>query len=227
MHYFPKINAPFKRVTEGPNRGKFVPFESVINISSKIYDSDKIFADEDFRILLDTPWTWSEKYDGMSTGIHFSVDGDPKFFGRTKNTMFSEEQRGAMMKAISKFVRFYNSGLTLYGELVGPGIQGNPYDLKYIQFVAFDMAHDKVFWSKQRFFLELGRPGTSVVMTLREAVRTFTRNFDRDVYTDYGALVSLSNRRERVYHEGFVGTPDLCNLKGERIITKLKWKDFQ
>ena len=28
------------------------------------------------------------------------------------------------------------------------------------------------------------------------------------------------------YVEGLVGTPDLCDLKGDRITTKLKWVDF-
>ena len=212
MHYFPKINAPFKREVDGPNRGKFIPLELLRGLDSKFYGAIEDFADPNFHELLDVAWIWSEKFDGMSSGIHFHEDGSYTIFGRTKKTKFSADQMDAMQDAVETYSKFAGSGLTLYGELVGPSLQGNPHRLYYHDFIPFDMAYGKVFWDKGRLAEEVGgHRGEVRISTLRHAL----------------SMMIYEEKPYSYYQEGFVGTPELCNLKGERIITKLKWKDFE
>lgn len=194
MMYYPKINGIYKRYQEGPDRGKFVIGE---------------FAQREFELLLNVPWYWTYKWNGTSAGIHFHQDDAPEFFGRTKNSSMTFP----MIEALEHWETssdFHGSGLTVYGELVGPKIQGNPHQLEEVIFQPFDVAYQGRFWNKGRVYIELSDSGRPIIAPLRDMIDKF----------------ASGHRPYNEYVEGLVGTPDLCDLKGDRITTKLKWVDF-
>ena len=67
MSLYPKIESPFKRYTDGPNRNKFIAGE---------------WTRPEFAMLRRLDWLWTEKIDG--TNIRVMWDGHKvRFGGRT------------------------------------------------------------------------------------------------------------------------------------------------
>lgn len=197
--FYPKINGVYKRHTEGPNRGKFIFGE---------------FSQPEYEQLLDVPWYWTYKWDGTCSGIHFREDSYPFAFGKSEKSELTKEMRDALGNwSIGPGAQFKNSGLIIYGELVGPKIQSNPHGLEQVEFKPFDVRYQDHFWPKQRVSEEIPGAGGYEVDTLGDALD----------WSSAGMTSYVDGR----YFEGSVGTPDLCDLKGNRITTKLKQKDFQ
>lgn len=192
-NFYPKINGVFKRFREGPDKNKFMFGE---------------FSLPEYEQLLDIEWSWTEKWDGTSAGIYF--DDKTEVFGRTANTLMSEDMRDALWRYADANTDFHGSGLTVYGELVGPKIQGNPHKFNVVTFQPFDVRYGHTWWTKQRVFDEIPGAGSVERDTLRNAIANFVKYDQSETFV-----------------EGVVGTPDLCDLKGRRITTKLKWRDFQ
>lgn len=178
--YFTKINSPYKRDPKGK---AFIPE----------------FADPVFEENLHSDWKWYYKWDGTSVG--FEWGGEP--FGRTKDSALSWEQ----WKAVLSWQEF-EQGFTLlddikyvYGELVGPGIQGNPHGLEELEVITFasrdatsyHLDSDNLWWG----------------CSLQEAINEFRVN-----------RAGLKQEAQG-YFEGLVG-----HLAADpNVITKLKVKD--
>lgn len=196
IRYIPKINGVYKRYESGPRKHRFI-----------IGD----FSVPEYAATQHCRWTWTFKYDGTSCGIYFGEEEQGVIFGKTKKTNMSFEQQEVLDSYVDKIDGFLNSGLTVYGEFVGPKINGNRHGLSQHQFIPFDVrSPDGSFWPKQRVLDELpDAAGIVSYLSLRDAINYF------------------SNVTPVPGEEGWVGTPDLCDLRGKRIITKLKWQDFQ
>lgn len=118
--YYRKINSPYKRDPKGK---AFIPE----------------FADPVFEEYFDSQyWSWNYKWDGTSVG--FEVGGD--VFGRTEATALTNDQWNtvrAWQKSVEPHAGTHCGPVKyVYGELVGPGIQGNPHGLDHLTVVTFD-----------------------------------------------------------------------------------------
>lgn len=86
-------------------------------------------------------WEVTEKLDGSSMTVYFK-DGDFGVCSRNLNLRETEGNtfwRVARELDLERILRNTNKNLALQGELIGEGIQGNPYRLKGQRFVLFDI----------------------------------------------------------------------------------------
>jgi hypothetical protein len=112
--------------------------------------------------------------------------------------------------------QFHGTGLTVYGELIGPKIQGNPHGLDAVEFRPFDVRDaEGRWWPRARVEAEVPGGLPWFLDTLASKIASFDESGGEPM--SHGGTPAV---------EGFVGTPELCTLDGTRIITKLKWKDF-
>lgn len=196
IRYIPKIHGVYKRYESGPNKHRFIFGD---------------WSQPEYPATQDCQWIWTFKYDGTSCGIYFGEEEQGVIFGKTPKTVMSFEQQAVLDEYADSIDGFANSGLTVYGEFVGPKINGNRHGFNEFKFIPFDVrSPDGSFWSKHRVLDELpDAAGITSYHSLRDAINYF------------------SNVTPVPGEEGWVGTPDLCDLRGKRIITKLKWQDFQ
>lgn len=210
IRYYPKINSPWHRFREGPEKNRF-------NFAA--------WSEQAFRDLEYNYWYWTSKWDGTCTGIHYpdpgaEVLGRRRYhvFGKSSKTVLEPRHERVLCEwAEEHFEQFEGSGLTIYGELVGPNIQSNRHGLPEGAFKPFDVRNAQgEWWDRSRVASVVGAE-EPFVMTLDDVVQSFSAGISPPNVFD--GMLDVS--------EGIVGTPNLLSLKGERIITKLKWKDFQ
>lgn len=185
------------------------------------------FAEPEFEQLKDVEWTFTEKVDG--TNVRVMWDGNRVIFGgKTDNAqlptpLFYKLEELFMGQANEqKFEEIFGKDpVCLYGEGFGKKIQavGASYNPDGVDFILFDVKIGD-FWL-QRESLEgiakkLDIKLVPVVLkgTLQEASDLVAKGFK-------STLADLDS-------EGVVGTPTagLLNRKGERIITKIKTRDY-
>lgn len=188
----------------------------------------------EFELLKDIEWVWTEKVDGTCTRVMW--DGRTVRFGgktddaqistfllRTLQDTFTEEKMRTTFPDI-KFNEFTPPSICLYGEGYGRKIQnGENYLPDRTDFILFDCKIDG-WWLKRESLEDIATKfsiksvpiiGTG---TLLEAI-----NF---VKTGYKSTVAQNKDYNA---EGLVMKPkvDLFNRKRERIITKIKTRDFR
>jgi hypothetical protein len=180
------------------------------------------WADPTFGYLADLEWAATEKVDGTNMRLHVGFDGEYVIGGRSERAEIHTDLRTHMEDIGDRC--FGLAGLTLYGEGYGAGIQkgGGRYgDDK--GFILFDVA-----WTETGMFLKsedvrdiAWKLGLPVVSTMWSG--TLTRAIDHFLQ---GRLVT--SRISEGEAEGWVLRPqtELRNRWGERVITKLKVKDF-
>lgn len=129
---YPKIESPFVR--EG---------NTIINNIKKDYEwvfqSDNVIA--------------VEKLDGENIGVHFKNGKVKSIYTRNGNkktiakgdTEYVEAIANSMKKDWDKYINTKNS--LEYGELVGPKIKGNPYDLDKHLWVPFKRSREKLTYN--------------------------------------------------------------------------------
>jgi hypothetical protein len=122
----------------------------------------------------------------------------------------------------------YHDEVTLYGEAIGPKIQKNPYGLPEPRFVLFDVAvavdAEHFYWAPrsevQGWAEALGvavPPLLAPAADLRWAIDVVRAGFK-----------SMFNMPHEAEAEGVVCRPshELVTQRGQRVIWKLKTKDF-
>jgi hypothetical protein len=203
---YPKINSAFKRDEKG--KMLFGEYSSI-----------------EFIALKDAQWSAAEKIDG--TNIRLFKDGT--FRGRTDRATFNPEQEVVLLKWAQKFKEAnLPDGAVMYGELYGKDIQaaGRDYSDEY-EFCAFDI------WLGNRWF-DMGElhafcdpvfPAAHGrgCMSLDDWTVCFVKGYYKKSYHTHSACAVKD------VCEGVVLRP-LCTLldaQGNRIITKLKHKDFK
>ncbi len=209
---YQKINSVYKR----DERGRFI---------------DGIWACPEFGYLADLPWRWTEKVDGTNVRVIFehTAQNAPtvRFGGRTDNAQMPVtliDRLGEIFNAGDLEAAFPDSQTaTLYGEGYGAKIQkgGGNYIADGCDFILFDVKVGD-WWlmpdavADVAAKLTLSRVPEVGTMTLQAAIERV-----RD-----GGLTSFW---PNVRAEGLVGTPlvPLHNRKGERIIAKVKGRDFR
>lgn len=203
MKEYTKINTIWKRDLDG-----------------NVVEGD--YATPEIAYLADANWTFTEKVDGTNTRIMF--DGQQvRFGGRTKDSQIDNRLLARLQDlfTVERMKAVFPEGGTLYGEGYGAMIQqvGKLYKADGQDFVLFDvMVGD--YWLCREDVMDVAfKLGISIVPicgggTLRGLV-DFVKNAPNSAWGGFQM-------------EGVVARPavDLFDRKGERVLVKLKVKDF-
>lgn len=184
------------------------------------------FALPEFELLKDTEWTWTEKVDG--TNVRVMWDGNKvSFGGKTDNAqmpmflleklqeMFAGEANEQVFEQV-----FGGDPATLYGEGYGARIQKGGGDYGEPNFVLFDVNIDG-WWLERKNVEDIAQKlGIEVVPIIGTGTLQDASEFAAEEHKSVWGKAAI---------EGIVAKPtvELQNRRGERIITKLKFKDFQ
>lgn len=214
-----KIDSVFER----DNRGKFTG----------------TFACPEFEALQDVPWTWSEKVDGTNVRIYplATPAGSEHAWvaGRTNNAQLPPQLLNNLIELCREapFEKWYdtfnlhNSEVVLYGEGYGGNIQKGLQYREDPGFVLFDVKIGGYWLQREAVENTAEFLGLDIVPIVFEA--TLNRAVDLVRGCAHNPRELFLSDWSTAAPEGIVGTPvgDLFNRKGERIITKLKFKDFR
>ena len=180
------------------------------------------YSCSEFEYLANLRWIFTEKVDG--TNIRIMWDGENvKFGGRTNNAQIPTFLLYKLDELFpkEKLSKVLSGPVCLYGEGYGVKIQksGGNYKLDGTDFVLFDIRVDS--WWLQRDTIESIAKSLEIKTvpivgygTFNDAIQIVKPGF-KSQWGDFQA-------------EGLVIKPmiDLFNRKGNRIITKMKCKDF-
>jgi hypothetical protein len=220
MREYHKINSVYKR----DERGKFLIGE---------------WSEPEFEYLKDNPWLWTEKIDGTNIRVMYD-DNRPDmeahyvtFGGKTDNAQIPSKLVQHLREIFDDGLLaniFGNSPACLYGEGYGAGIQkgGGNYGPDQ-KFILFDVKIGD--WWLQRKDVEDIAAKLDIPVVPLFKVETISLNTMID-YVRSGTgidAIPTSSLNANAAVEGWVGTPlvPLFNRKSQRIITKVKYKDFK
>lgn len=206
MEKYHKINSLFKR----DEKGNF------------IFDQ---FSTPEFKYLYENEWVGTEKIDGTNIRIHWNGE-KAEIGGRTDSAQIP----AFLVNRLQELVETFNwqevfpdaEEVTLFGEGYGAKIQkvGGLYKPDGVDFILFDVKIGH-WWMKREAVNEIAEKlaieSVPVIFrgTLAEAIEFVKPGFDS----------TIGNAKA----EGLVLVPavDLFARRGDRIITKLKTKDFK
>lgn len=184
------------------------------------------FSRDEFAYLFKSAWAFSEKVDGTNIRIGLDITDAPrlKIGGRTDNAQIPAYLLESIYKLITpaSFMKLDNAAtLTLYGEGYGAKIQkGGGNYRKDTSFVLFDVRVGDWWLRREDVEAVATTLGIDVVPILdvgmlSDAIEMCRRGFN----SSWGNFES----------EGLVLRPkvDLFDRNGNRIITKVKCKDFK
>ncbi len=227
MREYPKIQSIYKRDLEKTSKtfNKFLEGQ---------------WSLPEFEYLANNQWEWTEKIDGTNIRVIWFPKGTGEgyeplsqghyvndavlFRGKTDNAdipkfLFAKLQEMFPAEKIREI--FPDTPLCLYGEGYGAKIQkGHTYIPNGVSFILFDV-WIKGWWLKRLDVQDAAtKLGIDVVpikdyCTIPEAIELYVRNGFKSKWGDFLA-------------EGLVGKPivELKDRRGDRILTKLKTKDF-
>jgi hypothetical protein len=204
---YQKIQGPFKRHVDGPDRNKVIPW---------------MWACHEFQLLADVPWTWTEKVDG--TNIRVIWDGHkPVFGGRTDNAQIPAKLVQYLTSTFTEELLEQNFGgqpVTLYGEGYGAGIQSGGLYRPDQAFILFDVRISDWWLRPMDVAMIAGDLGIQSVPDFGDVPLT-------EMIRQVAVKKLESELAEGVDAEGLVGTcGGLLDRSGTRIIVKLKTKDL-
>lgn len=210
-----------------------VKYEKLETIFSRDMDGTKklmpgVFRDPTVEFLKDASWDWTEKVDGMNVGVVW--DGyRVSYQGRTENSQIPTRLLDKLNEVFGTpeaeqifEEQFGDRNVILFGEGYGNKIQGvgHKYIPDGVGFILFDLwiggnyqPRESVECTARSF----GIPFVPVVGhgTLDEAVE-FVKEHPQSTLGDLPM--------EGVVCRPMVELRDRC---GNRVITKIKWKDFK
>lgn len=211
MKEYHKINTIFKR--DMANRGRII---------------EGAFSLPEFEFLKDNIWVFTEKVDG--TNIRVMWNGkDIIFGGKTDNAQIpvflfyklQELFNGTAKRKLFKDKFGEKGNVCLYGEGYGAKIQkdGENYIPNGVSFVLFDVKIGN-WWLERKNVEDIARYfGLEIVPIIGEGnLRDMVEIVRKGFKSQWGEFMA----------EGIVARPkvELFSRKGERIITKIKHKDF-
>ena len=170
------------------------------------------------------PWVFTEKVDGTNIRVYCDEEAI-RFAGKSDNAQIPVP----LVKALNELFcdryaamldMFGGPNVCLYGEGYGPGIQNGGKYRSEPSFVLFDVWVDG-WWLKREAVNDIAsKLGISVVPIIGEGTLNDMVKFVQE---------GFHSRWGQFMAEGVVARPkvELMTRGGERIITKLKSKDFQ
>jgi len=196
------------------------------------------FSCPEFEYLKDLPWTWTEKIDGTNIRVMFNGavaareqgDGFVRFGGKTDNAQIPSKLVTYLQSTFSSSqftTLFGSSDVCLYGEGYGAGIQkgGGNYSPEQ-EFILFDIKIG-AWWLERENVEAIAEKFGIKVVPLLQANPISLNYMIRDVAAF--ATDPPNSWLGSAKIEGWVGTPlvPLFARNGDRIITKIKYKDFR
>lgn len=190
------------------------------------------WAMPEFEYLKDNVWNWYEKVDGTNIRVGWEHNEEENTFrlvfgGKTDKAQtppfLLETLRGIFTPELM-LETYPTTTMTLYGEGYGAKIQkgGGNYIRDGQGFILFDVAIDGV-WLERKNVIDIAHTlGIQVVPFVSQGPLDQAIVLVRD-----GFLSSVAENKSHVA-EGLVMKP-ACNMltrRGERVITKVKYKDF-
>jgi len=174
--------------------------------------------------LKDNLWEFTEKIDGTNIRIIWK-DGELRFGGKTDNAqipvkLLKKLQIIFTKDKIQKTFPEPEGMVILYGEGFGASIQsGGKYIRDGVDFILFDVLIDK-WWLNRESVEDIAKKLNIKIVkvigegTLKKAIEIAKQGFK----SEFGDFIA----------EGIVLRPkvQLFSRKGDRIITKIKYKDF-
>jgi hypothetical protein len=185
------------------------------------------FANPEFAYLSENIWNWSEKVDGTNIRVMWD-EGRIRYGGKTDNAQipaFLVNQMDEMF-SVDTFNELYPAlNLCLYGEGYGAKIQkGGENYIPYGQsFILFDVRVGD-FWLQRYDVVDVAdKLGIQVVPVVGVGSLNAAVEYAR---TGFSSKIAETSS---VVAEGLVIRPavELFDRQGHRIITKIKYKDFQ
>jgi len=209
-------------------------YHKIMSLFKRNMEGDKKFIIGDWttpeiEYLKDQDWVWTEKVDG--TNIRVMWNGKEVVFGGRSDD--AQLYTALLLRLQELFMRIEprqifadNFGIeevdvVLYGEGYGAKIQkgGGNYIPNGVDFVLFDVAVNGTYLERENVEDIAKKFGIKVVPiighgTLNEAIELTKKGFK----SQWGDFIA----------EGIVARPkvELLTRRGERIITKVKHKDF-
>lgn len=193
-----------------------------------------VFALPEFELLKDIEWTWTEKIDG--TNIRIIWDGfNVRFGGKTDNAQIPTfllkvlQDTFTTEKMSQQFGKGYNEkdekiNVCLYGEGFGAKIQnGGNYIPDRTDFILFDVKIDSWWLTRESIEDIANKLELKIVPIIGKGKLLEAVEFVKQGYKS-----TIAHNKDYIA-EGLIMKPsvELFNRKGERIISKIKYKDFQ
>lgn len=206
MKEYHKINSIFKRDL----KGRFLMND---------------WADPAFEYLQNNPWVFTEKVDGTNVRIGWDpLTKKVSYGGRTdaaQMPVFLIERLNALFPP-EKFTALYDCPMVLYGEGYGAKIQkgGGNYISDSQDFILFDVLIADFWLERQNIKDVADKLGLRIVPILTEGtIADAMKMCQTGFMSTWGNFTS----------EGIVLRPktELQTRRGDRIITKIKCKDFK
>jgi ATP-dependent RNA circularization protein (DNA/RNA ligase family) len=186
---------------------------------------DGQFAKPEFEYLKDNEWIFTEKIDGTNIRVVWDASARLVLFrGKTDRAQIPPflYLKLETMFTVDLFHAYYpETSMTLYGEGYGAKIQkgGGKYIQDGVDFILFDVNIGGIFLERENVEDIANNLGIKVVPiigrgTLRDAVIIAQHGFASQVGTQTA--------------EGLVMRPsvELLSRRGERVISKVKHRDF-
>ena len=177
------------------------------------------YAEDSFAYLADLMWVGTEKIDGTNMRLHVD-EGIVQIGGRTDKAQIPADLY-AVMQVMGEMLGEDYWGLTFYGEGYGAGIQKGGGDYRDDQgFILFDILAGDI-WLRREDVAAIAEDFDWLV-----APMMFVGTLPEAVIAVRDGLISMAGFRDA---EGLVLRPtcELRDRRGQRVITKLKTKDFR
>jgi len=188
----------------------------------KIIEGD--YSLPEFEFLKDNPWVFTEKVDGTNVRVMWELPA-LRFNGKTDNAQMPmpliEKLQSLFTPGIMQTV-FPEGGVCLYGEGYGARIQkgGGNYNPNGVDFVLFDVRVGD-WWLERHNVEDVAKKlGVAVVPIIGEGtLADACKRAQMGITSTWGGFPA----------EGLVMRPkaELRTRRGDRIIAKIKCKDFQ
>jgi hypothetical protein len=184
-----------------------------------------------FEYLRDRPWIMTEKIDGTNMRVKFTSEVGFQFDGKTDSAQLPSKLVQNLMAHFlpqrGSFAAKFPGGVCLYGEGYGAGIQKGGIYRQDMTVVVFDVKIDNWWLERPNVEDVASFAGLEVVPIV--ATGTLTDMIDLVSAGNLTtALSKLPADIPRPLAEGLVARPlvTLHDRKGERILGKLKTRDF-
>lgn len=215
MKEYPKINTVFARdpATKKIMRG--------------------VYSTPEIEFLHRCQWQFAEKIDGTNIRIAplFPIEGPPRlqYGGRTDNAQIPAKLIIALDNLLTweKFAKCFEGQdlvpITLYGEGFGAGIQSGGNYRPDQSFVLFDVLYGDIWLERKNVEDIAGKLGLAVAPIIGQGTLTMA------VTLGELGFCSLMGAPVTFKAEGIVARPmiEMRDRRGNRIITKIKLKDFE
>jgi len=210
------------RQRRGKEIMEYHKIQSIFKREEKTKKFTKEYSLPEFKFLKDNLWEFTEKIDGTNVRVMWD-NGELRFGGKTDNAQMPIKLMEKLQKIFTKekMEKVFPEGkVILYGEGFGVKIQsGGKYIQDDVDFILFDVLIEN-WWLKRKSVEDIANKLDIKIVkiigegTLKEAVEITKKGFN----SEFGNFIA----------EGIVLRPkvQLFSRKGDRVITKVKYKDF-